>query len=74
MHVARGRGHDLLAFKRRFAEYAGNYWLFGLPHIARHIRLHLREHVERVGSSFFRAQVIPNMPTLGSALHVLTDV
>ncbi|KAF2624501.1 S-adenosyl-L-methionine-dependent methyltransferase [Macroventuria anomochaeta] len=32
--VAGGRGHDLFAFKQKFAEHPDKYYLFDLPHIA----------------------------------------
>jgi hypothetical protein len=59
--VAGGRGHDLLAFKRKFAQYPGKYYLFDLPHIAEDRTLNLGNRVERVGFNFFEDPVAPGM-------------
>ncbi|KAJ4371746.1 hypothetical protein N0V86_008299 [Didymella sp. IMI 355093] len=59
--VAGGRGHDLLAFKQKFASYSGKYYLFDLPHIAEDRTLDLGDRVERVGFNFFQDPVAPGM-------------
>lgn len=57
--VAGGRGHDLLAFKRKFAEYCGEYFLLDLPHIAEDHTLDLGMNVHRIGFDFFKDKVVP---------------
>ncbi|OSS47293.1 hypothetical protein B5807_09921 [Epicoccum nigrum] len=56
--VAGGRGHDLLAFKKKFDHIPGKYYLFDVPHIVNHHTLDLGDRVQRVAFDFFQDQVI----------------
>lgn len=67
--IAGGRGHDLLAFKQKFAGYPGKHYLYDLPHIAEDRTLDLGDRVERVGFNFFQDQVVPGMFYFASVLQ-----
>lgn len=82
--VAGGRGHDLLAFKRKFDHIPGKYYLFDVPHIVNHHTLDLGDRVQRVAFDFFQDQVIsgtlhpysPGKPNqrLGSRIYFMKFV
>lgn len=57
--VAGGRGHELIAFKKKFSGYPGRYVLFDLPHVVEDQTLDLGEGVERKAFNFFEDKVIP---------------
>ena len=59
--VAGGRGHDLLAFKKKFDHVPGKYYLFDIPHIVEDLTLDLGDRVQRVAFDFFQDQVISSM-------------
>ena len=57
--VAGGRGHELLAFKRKFPEYPGRYVLYDLPQVVEDETLQLGDAVEKRGFNFFQDTVLP---------------
>lgn len=59
--VAGGRGHDLLAFKKKFGHIPGEYYLFEVPHIVNDHTLDLGDRVQCVAFDFFKDQVISSM-------------
>jgi hypothetical protein len=61
--VAGGRGHDLLAFKERFADHPGRYVLQDLPHVVEDETLDLAG-VEKRSFNFFQDQVVPSKYSL----------
>jgi hypothetical protein len=56
--VAGGRGHDLLAFKKKFPEQPGKYYLFDLPHVVNDETINLGPGVEKKAFNFFEDQPI----------------
>jgi len=57
--VAGGRGHDLLAFIKKFPEYPGRYVIMDLPHVVNDTTLDLGDRVERKEFNFFEDKVAP---------------
>lgn len=55
--VAGGRGHDLLAFKKKFDGYPGRYVLLDLPHVIEDETLDLVAGVEKKAFNFFEQKV-----------------
>lgn len=57
--VAGGRGHDLVAFKKKFPDYPGRYVLLDLPYIVEDQTIDLGEGVQKKAFNFFEDTVVP---------------